>query len=86
VAGAGRVLVLALTDGSDMTEGMMTSAAGQIQRELTDLRASGSEVMVRVPAQVDFMELMSPTSVPRALEMGAHQAADDARALTEFWG
>jgi hypothetical protein len=32
------------------------------------------------------MELMSPTSVPRALEMGAHQAADDARALTEFWG
>ncbi len=32
VAGAGRVLVLALVDGSDMTEGMMTSPAGGTTR------------------------------------------------------
>jgi NTE family protein len=85
VAGAGRVLVLALTDGSDLTEGMMTFPPGQIQRELDGLRASGSEVIVRVPAQVDLLELMSPASVPKALEMGSRQAADDARMLAEFW-
>ncbi len=85
VAGAGRVVVLALTDGSDMTEGMMTSPAGQVEQELDDLRASGSEVMVRRPTQVDLMELMSPTSVPTALEMGSRQAADDAAELAEFW-
>lgn len=85
VAGAGRVLVLALTDGSDLTEGMMTFPPGQIQRELDDLSASGSEVIVRMPAQVDLLELMSPTSVPKALEMGARQAADDVRSLAEFW-
>ena len=86
LAGAERVLVLALTDGSEMTEGMMTSHPGEGARELEDLKASGSEVLVRMPAEVDLLELMSPHSVPGALAMGARQAAEDAGLLADFWG
>jgi NTE family protein len=83
--GARRVLILALTDGSDLSEGMMTSHPGEGIRELEDLKESGAEVVVRVPSEVDLMELMSPSSVPKALALGARQAADDAGLLASFW-
>ena len=60
LAGARRVLVLALTDGSDMIEGMMTSHPGEGRREIEDLEASGADVLVRMPAEVDMLELMAP--------------------------
>jgi NTE family protein len=86
LAGARRVLILALTDGTDVSEGMMTSHPGDGLRELEDLQASGAEVILRVPTEVDLMQLMEPSSVPQALALGARQAADDAGVLATFWG
>ena len=83
--GARRVLILALTDGSDETEGMMTSHPGEGLRELADLKASGAEVILRVPTEVDLMTLMEPAAVPAALALGAKQAADDIGMLSAFW-
>ncbi len=84
LAGAKRVLALALTDEREATEGM-TSRPGDRQKELDAIRRSGTEVVVAVPAEVDLAELMSPTAVPRALAMGARQAAADSGALARFW-
>ena len=86
LAGARRVLILALTDGSDMTEGMMTSHPGSGRQELADLVASGTEVVLRTPSEVDLLELMSASSIPRALAMGARQASADVGLLSNFWG
>jgi NTE family protein len=85
LAGAKRVLILALTDGSDLTEGMMTSQPDDGRRELADLQRSGTEVLVRTPTEVDLLELMAPASVPRALAMGARQASADVGLLSTFW-
>jgi NTE family protein len=85
LGGSKRVLILALTDGADLSEGLMTSNPGDGQRELEDLEASGASVIVRTPAKVDLLELMSPAAVPEALTMGARQAADDAALLATFW-
>ncbi len=83
--GAKRVLILALTDGSDVTEGMMTSHPGAGLQELEDLKESGAEVIFRVPSEVDLTQLMEPRSVPKALALGAAQAKDDAGELAAFW-
>lgn len=85
LAGARRVVVLALTDGSDMNEGMMTLAPSAGSREVADLRASGTSVLLRTPAEVDMFELMSPGAVPGALALGARQARADVGLLTDFW-
>ena len=86
LAGARRVLILALTDGSEMNEGMMTSHPGSGRQELDDLVASGTDVVLRTPSEVDLLELMSASSVPAALAMGARQASADIGALSTFWG
>lgn len=85
LAGARRVLVLALSDGTDVSTGMMTVAPGSTQRDLEQLRASGAAVFLRVPEAVAVTELMSPESVPKALAMGARQAAADTAELLDFW-
>jgi NTE family protein len=85
LAGAKRVLILALTDGTDMTDGMMTSHPGSGRQELEDLKESGTEVILRTPSEVDLFELMSATSVPKALVLGARQAAADVGLLSTFW-
>ncbi len=84
-SGARRVLILALTDGSDVGEGMMTARPGDGLQELEDLKESGTEAILRVPSEVDLMELMEPRSVPKALALGAQQAKDDAEELAAFW-
>ncbi|MGO8871313.1 MAG: patatin-like phospholipase family protein [Acidimicrobiales bacterium] len=85
VAGARSVLVLALNDGGNVAEGMMTSTPGARRRELEDLRASGTVVVLRAPAEVDLDQLMAPASVPKALAMGARQAVADVGPLATFW-
>ncbi len=85
LAGARRVLVLALTDGSDMNEGMMTMTPSGGAREVADLEASGTDVLLRTPAEVDMFELMSPGAVPGALALGARQASADVGLLSDFW-
>jgi NTE family protein len=85
LAGAERVLVLALTDGTEIAEGMMTIAPGAIRRELDQLVASGATVEVRVPEAVDLETLMSADAVPMAVEMAGRQAAADHADLAAFW-
>lgn len=85
LAGAKRVLILALTDGSDLTEGMMTSHPGGGRQELEDLKQSGTSVVLRTPTEVDLEMLMAPSSVPKALAMGARQASADVGLLSTFW-
>ncbi len=84
LAGSQRVVVLSLTDGRDVTQGMMTSAVGSTEKEFDALRASGSQVFYRVPATVDLKTLMDPAAVPDAIEMGRSQAASDAEDLRAF--
>ena len=84
LAGASRVVVLALSDGSDLKVGMMTNAPGSTEAELEALRSSGSQLFLRTPEAVDIVKLMDPTAVPEAIEMGRRQAAADADALREF--
>ena len=86
MAGAKRVLVLALTDGSEMTEGMMTNHPGGSRQELADLEATGTSVLFRVPDRVDMLELMTPAAIPGALAMGGRQAYSDLGTLNTFWG
>ncbi len=85
LGGAKRVVILALTDGADMTEGMMTSHPGSGKQELEDLKASGASVVLRIPAEVDLLNLMSPAAVPKALAMGTRQANEDIDMLRDFW-
>jgi NTE family protein len=85
LAGADRVLVLALTDGSALAEGMMTVHPDESRQEAEDLKSSGTDILVRMPAEVDLLELMSPTSVAKALTMGERQGAEDAALLADFW-
>ena len=84
LAGAERVVVLALNDGSDVGQGRMTVAPGSAEREMAALRASGSKVFRRVPDAVDPEALMDPAAVPDAVAMGRRQAADDADELRAF--
>jgi hypothetical protein len=85
LAGARRALVLSLSDGRDVTEGLMTIAPGGIEAEIAQLAASGTDVELRVPESIDPDELMSPAAVPKALAMGARQADADADRLRSFW-
>jgi NTE family protein len=85
LAGSRRALVLSLTDGSQMEEAMMTLHPDEGKQELEDLKASGTDVVLRVPEEVDLLNLMSPAAVPDALAMGARQATADVGELSAFW-
>jgi NTE family protein len=85
LAGTRRALVLTLSDGSDLLEGALTNAPGDIEAEIAALAATGTEVEVRVPEATDPDELMSPAAVPKAIDMGHRQARADAAALARFW-
>lgn len=84
VAGAERVVVLSLIDGSATEVGGMTQAPGAFHSELEELRASGSELFLRSPETMDIARLMDPKAVPEAIAMARRQAAADADALREF--
>ena len=84
LAGAERAVVLSLTDGSNVGDGMMTTGPGVTEAEEAALEASGTKVFRRVPDQVDPETLMDPGAVPDAIEMGRRQAAADADDLRAF--
>ncbi len=84
LAGARRVVVLALTDGAGVTEGRMTMAPGTIEAELDALRDSGSEVLIRMPETIDLETLMDPAAIPDAITMARRQASADAEELRAF--
>ena len=85
VAGARRALVLALSDGSTVTEPGMTIGVGRIERELASLEDAGTRVLVRTPMDVDRDQLMSPEAVPDALASGARQGEADRALVVDFW-
>ena len=85
LGGARRAVVVSLTDGAGVEQGRMTVAPGSIEREVEELRGTGTEVLFRMPAgPVDLERLMDPTAVPGAIELGRTQAADDAAELRKF--
>lgn len=86
LAGAGRAVVLGLTDGADVEDGRMTVAPGATRRELDALAGSGTEVVFRMPESVDIDRLMDPAAVPDAIAMGRRQAAADAAQLRSLVG
>jgi NTE family protein len=86
LAGSRRVVVLALTDGSGITEGIMTTGPGATEEEFAALHASGSRVFRQVPHAVDPVTLMDPAAVPGAIEMGRRQADGAAEELRTFLG
>jgi NTE family protein len=83
-AGAERVVVLSLIDGSPTEVGGMTQAPGAFHAEIEELRASGTELFLRSPETMDIARLMDPKAVPEAIAMARRQAAVDADALREF--
>ena len=83
-AGAERVVILSLIDGSPTEVGGMTQAPGAFHAEIAELRASGSELFLRSPESMDIARLMDPKAVPEAIAMARRQAAADADALREF--
>jgi NTE family protein len=86
LAGSRRVVVLALTDGTGIVEGIMTTGPGETEKEHAALEATGTSVFRRVPRDVDPFTLMDPTAVPLAIEMGRLQAEEDADELRRFLG
>ncbi len=84
LAGARRVVVLSLTDGSDVVAGLMTMSPGAAEQEHENLEASGTKLFLRVPEAVDIETLMDPTAVPAAIALGRRQAAADADELRAF--
>ncbi len=89
LAGAERGVVLALSDGRDLPDGLgdigiMTTPAGGVVEELEHLRDSGTDVYFRKPESFDLLKLMDPAAVPDALAMGKRQAQADADDLRAF--
>jgi NTE family protein len=85
LAGAGRVVALTLTDGTEAHEGMMTQGPDSFARELGSLADAGTKLFLRKPTEVDLEQLMSPAAVPDAMAMGRRQALEDADELAAFW-
>lgn len=85
VAGAERVVVLALGAENPQPAPTMTIQPGSLRNEVAQLESLGSQVFVRGPLEADIATLMDPTSVPEAIAMGEEQAAGDAEHLLEFW-
>jgi len=85
LAGAGRVVALTLTDGTEAHDGMMTQGPDSFARELEHLAGTGTRLFLRKPAEVDLEQLMAPAAVPGAMAMGRRQALEDAEELAEFW-
>lgn len=84
VAGAGRALVLAVSNG--VMEPSYTAAPGDFGREMNALRASGTQVDVRVARCPEGVGLMDPRAARAGARIGARQAAEDIAALAPFWG
>lgn len=84
-AGAERVLALALRAHQGDDAGGMTKQPGGGRQEQQDLRDSGSELLVVGPREYTLEDLMTATSVEKALAMGREQGIEDADRVREFW-
>lgn len=85
LAGARRVLVLSLVDGTRIEAPRMTTRADAIVTECDGIRAAGGRVHLRAPADVEVEELMAPDVIPRAMRQGAEQARADLPEIRALW-
>ena len=88
LAGAGRALVLSLYRDSTLARGLLTLAPGDLDHELSELKATGTEVYFRAPEShpMDIHGLMDPAAAPDAMAMGVRHHADlEAGDLASFW-
>lgn len=85
VAGARKVLVINLAVHMPNRIPAMTITPEATDAEIAALKASGSDVFVQGPAQVDMTTLMRAESIPVALDMARQQAVTDAPALLTFF-
>lgn len=85
LAGSERALVVSLIGGETTHPAGMTMAKDAQFHEIEQLRASGTEVRLVGPSGVDIEQLMDPSAIGAALDLGAHQADADAPGLLEFW-
>lgn len=85
VAGARRVVILALGAGRPGPEPVMTIAPDSVRQETEALEAAGAQVLVKGPTKFEMSQLMSPLSAGEALRQGTAQARDDAAELSALW-
>ena len=85
VAGAERVVILALGAGRPGPEPVMTIAPDSVTREREALEAAGARVVIKGPVSFELSQLMSPTSAAEAMKQGTAQARDDAAELAALW-
>jgi len=85
VAGSDRALVLSLAANVQHEVGAMTAAPGAQAKELADLAASGTQVLMKGPSSFDEQALMDPNAVAGAIELGEQQAAEDADEVLALW-
>lgn len=84
MAGARRVLVMSLSDGSpDFAQ--LSPFHAPIAEELDVARKSGSEVFATFANPPKGTDFLDPKEMPRAVEMGAAKAKSDLAALAKFW-
>ena len=85
VAGARRVVILALGAGRPGPEPVMTIAPDSVAREREALEAAGAQVLIKGPTKFELSQLMSPLSAGDAMRQGTAQAREDAAELADLW-
>ncbi len=85
VSGAGKVMVLTLSDGSTLVRGMLTYTRKSFRNELEELEKAGTKVLVRTPRTFDLEAIMDPSSVRIGYAMGQDQGRVDLPEVRKFW-
>ena len=84
VAGAKRVLVVALSDGSP-EYAQLSGFHAPIQEELDVVKKSGSEVLVTFANPPKGTNFLDPNEMPTAVKMGLAKAKADLSRVKDFW-
>jgi NTE family protein len=84
VAGAKRVLVVALSDGSPKFA-QLSGFHAPIEEEIDVVKKSGSQVFVTFANPPKGTNFLDPNEMPTAMEMGVAKAKQDLPGLKAFW-
>jgi NTE family protein len=84
VAGAKRVLVVALSDGSPEFA-QLSGFHAPIEEEIDVVKKSGSQVFVTFANPPKGTNFLDPNEMPTAMEMGVAKAKQDLPGLKAFW-
>lgn len=84
VAGAKRVLVIALSDGNP-EYAQLSGFHAPIEEEIDVVKKSGSEVFVTFANPPKGTNFLDPNEMPNAVEMGLAKAKADLPSIKAFW-